>query len=262
MNRYRRYQRKIKKYQKKIKKQKKKFVSKLIEFKRFIYKIGISSTDDFILTKSVNQISFPSHIGIFFIGDFIGKSLFETIQINLETIFPYFFFSITNLGSFDFSSEAFSKGIKSELKDLNDSTELLNLHPTNKFHQLIIDKKAQYNLDQIIAITDLPLYSSSNNNIIFLIGEAHIPHQSCIVSTLKLKEPFYNRVDNEDLFEERLNKEIIHEVGHLILGSEHCKNQHCVMNYSDNIQRIDEKSMFLCSICQKKLIDIRRKYNF
>lgn len=263
MNRYRKYQRKIKKYQKKLKRQKSKFRRKLSEFKRFIYRIGISSSEDFILEKSINTISFPSHLGIIFIGEFNNCDiLFENIEKNLERVFPSFFFNIYNLGSFDFSSDIFSKGIKKELKDLNDSSELLSLHPTNKFHQMIISKKEEYSLDQIIAITDLPIYSSSDNNIIFLIGEAHIPHQSCIVSTLKLRESFYDRITNDQLFEERLNKEIIHELGHLFLGTDHCENELCVMSYSDNIKKIDNKSINLCNACRKRLSLVKQKYNF
>ncbi|MBD3214372.1 MAG: hypothetical protein GF311_17305 [Candidatus Lokiarchaeota archaeon] len=263
MSRYRKYQRKIRRYQKKLSRQKSRFKKKLSDFKRYIYKIGISSTQDFKLDKSVNPISFPSHLGVIFVGEFGNDTnLFENILYNLEKIYPSFFFHVHHLGSYDFSTEVFSKGIMKELKDIEESSELLSLHPTNKFHQLIISKKEQYNLDQIIAITDLPLYSSSNNNIIFLIGEAHVPHQSCIVSTLKLKETFYDRANNEKLFEERLNKEIIHEIGHLILGIEHCENDLCVMSYSNNIEKIDSKSIFLCNECRSRLHIVKQQYNF
>jgi predicted Zn-dependent protease len=263
MSRYRKYQRKIRRYQKKLSRQKSKLKKKLSDFKHFIYKIGISSTEEFRLDKNSTPISFPSHLGVIFIGEFDNDTiLFQSILENLEKIFPSFFFHIHHLGSYDFSTEVFSKGIMKELKDIEESSELLSLHPTNKFHQLIISKKEQYNLDQIIAITDLPLYSSCDNNIIFLIGEAHVPHQSCIVSTLKLRETFYARANNEKLFEERLNKEIIHEIGHLILGTEHCDTQLCVMSYSDTIEKIDTKSTLLCNKCRNRLRIVKQKYNF
>ncbi|TFF93041.1 MAG: hypothetical protein EU543_04520 [Promethearchaeota archaeon] len=261
MNRYTKYQRKIKKYQKKLKKQKSKVKNKLIDFKDFIYKIGISSTEEFTLKNSSKPILFPGHLGLIFVGEFTNN-LFPRIKRNLETIYPLFFFSISNLGLYDFSSEIFLKGIKNELKDNEKPKEILKLHPTNKFHQLIIDKKKEFSLDMIVAITDLPLYSSSNNSIIFLVGEAHIPHQSCIVSTLKLMETFYDRQNNDTLFQIRLNKEIIHEVGHLILGSDHCENPSCVMSYSDTIREIDEKSLYLCKNCQRELKTIKERFNF
>ncbi len=114
----------------------------------------------------------------------------------------------------------------------------------------------------IIAITDLPIYSSSEADILFLFGETHLKHRCCIVSTLKLKESFYNRKNDQNLFFQRMIKEVIHEIGHIILGPEHCKENSCVMKFSKTIEEIDDKFNNLCSKCKGKLDNVRKLFNF
>jgi archaemetzincin len=114
----------------------------------------------------------------------------------------------------------------------------------------------------ILAITNLPLYSSNDDNIIFLFGETNLKHRCCVVSSLKLKENFYNRQKNRKLFEQRLIKEITHEIGHLILGPEHCYEETCVMQYSTEVKEIDNKDKDLCNKCKLKLKQLRESYNF
>ena len=160
--------------------------------------------------------------------------------------------------------KAMKKGIKKEkYKDkIQESSERIHLHPTNKFFQVLINKRIENNLDMIVSITKLPIYSSSNNDIMFLFGEANIDHRCSIVSTLLLKEQFYKRKRDKPLYELRIIKEVIHEVGHLILGPSHCINKKCVMSFSQNVKDIDAKYIGLCQDCQKKLETLKYSYNF
>jgi archaemetzincin len=82
------------------------------------------------------------------------------------------------------------------------------------------------------------------------------------VSTLKLKEEFYDRVKDNQLFEQRVLKEIIHEIGHILIGYTHCEEQSCVMKFSENVEEIDNKSYSLCKDCKSKLNIVREKLNF
>ena len=136
------------------------------------------------------------------------------------------------------------------------------MHPTNKFYQILINQRNEENLGMIIALTDLPIYSSSNDNILFLFGETHLKHRCGIISSLKLKEQFYDKPEDKQLFEKRVIKEIIHEVGHLILGSDHCPNNSCVMRFSTSVKEIDNKTINFCSNCTTKLARIREDSNF
>ena len=228
--------------------------------KRHVSRVGISSAEDFELIDGyIRDLIFPCHLGILICGRF-KNSLIERIKTQLGLIFDSFFFYIRNLGEYKFTYELKLKGVKEYPS--KSSTEKFELHPTNKFYQILIDKRIKNQLDMIIAITDLPLYSSSNNDIIFLFGEVHLKHRCGVVSSLKIREIFYNRKKNDYLFELRYIKEFIHEIGHLILGTEHCSDDKCVMRFSKSIEEIDQKSVELCDKCELRLKKIREIFNF
>lgn len=232
------------------------------KLKKLITRIGISYTEEFELKDEVsNKLLFPCHLGILFFGDF-DIDFFERIKFQLNQVFDSFFFDIRNLGSYNFSIKQFSKGVKKEYKEMKKSSDKMKIHPTNKFYQILINKRKEENLGLIIAITDLPIYSSSNDNILFLFGETHLKHRCCVVSSLKLKEQFYNRPENYQLFEERALKEIIHEIGHLIINPNHCLKNSCVMRFSKDVREVDKKSFNFCNRCKQKLNDIRELFNF
>ncbi|MFX0036139.1 MAG: hypothetical protein ACFE9I_10930 [Candidatus Hermodarchaeota archaeon] len=246
---------KLQKYQQKIRKYKEKL-------KKLITRIGISYIEEFELADDISEkLILPCHLGILFFGDF-EKSFFKNIKFYINQVYDSFFFDIRNLGYYNFSFELFSKGVKKEYKGMKKTFGKIKIHPTNKFYQILINKRKEENLGMIIAITDLPIYSSSNDNIIFLFGETHLKHRCCVVSSLKLKEHFYHRTENNNLFEQRVIKEIIHEIGHLIIGSNHCFNKLCVMRFSNDVKEIDEKSFNYCNECKQKLRNIKEEYNF
>ncbi|MFX0103871.1 MAG: hypothetical protein ACFE75_00065 [Candidatus Hodarchaeota archaeon] len=246
---------KLQKYEQKIRRYKEKL-------KKLITRIGISYIEEFELKDEVSsKLLFPCHLGILFFGEY-DIDFFERIKFNLNQVYDSFFFGITNLGCYNFSIKQFSKGVKKEYKEMQKPFDKMEIHPTNKFYQILINKRKEENLGLIIAITDLPIYSSSNDNILFLFGETHLKHRCCVVSSLKLKEQFYNRPDDHPLFEQRVFKEIIHEVGHLIISPDHCLKNSCVMRFSNNVREIDKKSINFCDECKKKLYKVRDRFNF
>ncbi len=246
---------KLQKYMKKIRRYKEKL-------KELIIRIGISYPIELeLIDETLTKLILPCHLGIMFFGDF-DVSFFKKISINLNQIFDSFFFDIRNLGSFNFSIKQFYKGVKKEFRELKKTSTKIKIHPTNKFYQILINRRREENLGMILAITDLPIFSSTNNNILFLFGEANLKHRCCIVSSLILKEVFYNRQANRVLVEKRIIKEIIHEVGHLVLGPDHCDNLSCVMRFSKNIEEIDQKKKELCKKCKIKLNKIKDDFNF
>jgi len=187
---------------------------------------------------------------------------FNKIESSLHQVFESFFFEIRNLGQFPFDKDFFSKGVKKEHKEMRKINDKLLTHPTNKFYQTLIDVRTREKLGIIILLTDLPIYSSSDNTVVFMFGETHLKHRCCIVSTLKLKEEFYDRPRDEKLFEQRVIKELIHEIGHILIGYIHCNENSCVMNFSENVEEIDIKLYSLCEECKSKLNNIREKLNF
>ncbi len=120
----------------------------------------------------------------------------------------------------------------------------------------------EYNLDIGLGLTNLPIYSSSNENLLFLFGEAHIKYMCAVVSTHNLIELFNFEDFKLKKIERRIYKEVIHEIGHLILDYGHCLNDYCVMRFSKNIKEIDSKSIYLCEKCKLKLEKVRVRDNF
>ncbi|NVM43993.1 MAG: hypothetical protein HWN79_03660 [Candidatus Lokiarchaeota archaeon] len=108
-----------------------------------------------------------------------------------------------------------------------------------------------------LGLTNVPIYSSSDEKLLFLFGEANLKHKCAIVSTHNLVD--LNKSETTEL---RLIKEVIHEIGHIILGLEHCFNENCVMQFSANTKEIDRKSNHLCEKCKLYLENIRTRSNF
>ncbi|HLI46624.1 MAG TPA: matrixin family metalloprotease, partial [Geobacterales bacterium] len=79
-----------------------------------------------------------------------------------------------------------------------------------------------------------------------------------IVSLARLKTSFYGLDEDRFKMLERLEKEVMHELGHM-LGLGHCKNRSCVMYFSNTIEDTDRKSRRYCTDCKKLLSKYRSK---
>jgi len=87
----------------------------------------------------------------------------------------------------------------------------------------------------------------------FVFGEAQLNGIAAVVSYLRLENPFYGMPRNESLTWKRLQKEIIHELGHTF-GLYHCHQFECVMRSSTYVEEIDIKRQDLCVECKAKLM--------
>jgi len=86
----------------------------------------------------------------------------------------------------------------------------------------------------------------------FVFGEADPQSKVAVVFTKRLRPEFYGEPANYNVYFERLLKEVIHELGHL-LGLQHCVNKKCVMRFSNSILEVDEKSSVFCDQCVNTL---------
>lgn len=102
---------------------------------------------------------------------------------------------------------------------------------------------------KIFAITNVDLYAEGLN---FIFGQAELGGQVAIISTHRLNPEFYSLSPNRKLFFERIEKEAVHEVGH-VLGLSHCNNKNCVMCFSNSILEVDRKLKKPCKKCRLKL---------
>jgi len=103
--------------------------------------------------------------------------------------------------------------------------------------------------DKLVAITGGDLFIPV---LTFVFGEAQLDGSVAITSTYRLREKFYGLPDNPGLTLDRLEKEVIHELGHTY-GLRHCDNYMCAMHPCTGVEDIDLKGAELCISCARIL---------
>jgi len=118
------------------------------------------------------------------------------------------------------------------------------------FAHLIIDylRDIAREADFILGFTDVDIYSVHCNSV---ISECHLCSRSALISVGKLKDFLFGERP-EDLFFERLYKETLRALGHM-LGLPSCANPRCVMYPSLTLMETDLKSSSFCPECQTRL---------
>ncbi len=109
---------------------------------------------------------------------------------------------------------------------------------------------------RILGVMDEDIYSSPLN---FVFGLAIKPKTripallvAALISITRLRETFYRRANNNALFELRILKEAIHELGHTF-SLEHC-NKYCIMQFSNSLADTDDKPPNFCKDCKNRLL--------
>ena len=103
--------------------------------------------------------------------------------------------------------------------------------------------------DKCLGIVDIDLYAPGLN---FVFGEADISSGVAIISLYRLRQERYGLPQDEGLFQDRVIKEAVHELGHTYYLS-HCPNVNCVMHFSNSLADTDIKEASFCSKCQQRL---------
>ena len=175
-----------------------------------------------------------SYIDIIPIGEveetlllFLKQSLFQTFKIETRIRRSHFDLSL----------------VYDPLRDQYNSTGLLL--------QLIQDTPPE--TFKILGVTELDLFIPI---FTFLFGEAQLKGVGALVSARRLHNQFYGIPENQNLFQDRLLKEGIHELGHTF-GLIHCFTMNCVMKSSTYVEEIDQKSLHFCRVCQQEMLNNR-----
>src|SRR5918996_6095077 len=110
-----------------------------------------------------------------------------------------------------------------------------------------------YNPDsntKVLAICNFDAYSDDLN---FVLGQAHLGGRVAAIYIPRLRQELYvKKSDTKKLFEQRVIKEAIHELGHTF-GLSHCEESRCVMHFSNSLQDTYFKSYIFCKKCDKIL---------
>ncbi len=100
---------------------------------------------------------------------------------------------------------------------------------------------------RLLGVMGLDLYIPV---LTYLFGEAQFKGLGALISIFRLRNEFYKRPHDAQLFQERLLKEAVHELGHTY-GLVHCTYPGCVMNSSTYIEDVDEKLVTFCPSCRQ-----------
>ena len=96
-----------------------------------------------------------------------------------------------------------------------------------------------------LGVTELDLYIPV---LTFVFGEAQLGGRCALVSLHRLREEFYGLPASSELLWDRLVKESVHELGH-VLGLRHCRDWSCVMASTHDVERLDLKGEEYCPSC-------------
>ena len=103
---------------------------------------------------------------------------------------------------------------------------------------------------KVLGVCDFDAYFGKYN---FCFGEAIIGGKvSAIYLTRLLPMTSIGNDESLKLFQERVLKEAIHEIGHTF-GMRHCTSDHCIMFKSKTISDTDKKNAELCNVCVRLL---------
>jgi predicted Zn-dependent protease len=193
-----------------------------------------------------NKFFFPGYLGIgFFDKDFGG--LYSSLLSSIKETFGKFFIQISDLGYIS-PIHVFKK--KANVKVSSKFHEKIDLYSTNLFYNLLLDKKWENYYDLALGITSLPIFSGGSNNLIFLYGEANLTDGVAVVSCHDLVTEKDKSDLNDGIIKDRIIKEALHELGHIILGPNHCTEDSCVMRKSYSLMDIDKKNKQFCLACE------------
>ena len=128
-------------------------------------------------------------------------------------------------------------------------------HSTKLLEYLLAD--AQLDAFQVLGVTAADLYIPI---FTFVFGEAQLDGRAAIISTFRPGGGPDGFQPPRRVFLSRLLKLSLHELGHTFaLG--HCRQPDCLMGFSANLEKLDQKPPALCQYCQILLNDYFDRLN-
>ena len=111
--------------------------------------------------------------------------------------------------------------------------------------EFLIDQK-ENKAFRILGVTAGDLYIPI---FTFIFGEAQLNDKTAIISVFRLRGDAGGHAPPKQVFLKRLLKLSIHELGHTF-GLKHCLEDGCLMGFSSNLEKLDQKNLAFCEYCQ------------
>ncbi len=121
-------------------------------------------------------------------------------------------------------------------------------HSTQLLEGLLADDSGAF---RILGITAEDLYIPI---FTFVFGEAQLDGKAAIISMFRPRGDADGSTPSKSLFLGRLLKLGLHELGHTF-GIGHCRQEGCLMGFSSNLEKLDQKKVAFCKYCQVLLSD-------
>jgi len=102
---------------------------------------------------------------------------------------------------------------------------------------------------RVLGITEADLAIPT---LTFLFGQAQLDGTVAVVSLARLRQEFYGLPADDTLLRERIDKEVLHELGHTF-GLTHCHDPKCAMSLSTHVGLVDSKDESYCMNCGIRL---------
>jgi len=104
---------------------------------------------------------------------------------------------------------------------------------------------------RVLGITGVDLYIPI---FTFVFGEAQLDGKAAIISTFHPQGGASVILPSRSVLLERLLKLSLHELGHTF-ALPHCRRERCLMNFSANLEKLDQKDLEFCEYCRILLDD-------
>lgn len=122
-------------------------------------------------------------------------------------------------------------------------------HSTKLLEYLLDDDHPEPFL--VLGITAVDLYIPI---FTFVFGEAQLSGKAAIISLFRPGGGAGEVRPNKSIYLDRLFKLSVHELGHT-LGLGHCRQPGCLMGFSANLEKLDQKKLVFCEYCRILLAD-------